>query len=177
MPVSIIPFNMPAPAEIPPHIVEALQSMPPDDAVKKAMELLMQIEAAETLVYERVNAEGVVQLQCVVGRRAAELEAILGASSGSFAAATLAQDSAVLIMGQASVGEENALPEGMVAFLLDGAESGSTGFNYVLPLRAESGSGLGALTLLRGAGDGPLNHEQPNICEAMRRQLSALLDV
>ena len=30
MPVSIIPFNMPEPATIPPHIVASLEAMSPD---------------------------------------------------------------------------------------------------------------------------------------------------
>ena len=34
---------------------------------------------------------------------------------------------------------------------------------------------LGALTLVRPASEGPLNHEQPNITEAMRRLLSEIL--
>jgi len=35
---------------------------------------------------------------------------------------------------------------------------------------------LGTLTLVRPAADGPLNHEQPNISEAMRQELSGILD-
>ena len=66
MPVALIPFNMPEPAEIPSHIIDALEAMSPDEAVKKGMELLMQIEAAETMVYERVDAEGRMQLQCAL---------------------------------------------------------------------------------------------------------------
>jgi hypothetical protein len=78
-------------------------------------------------------------------------------------------------MGQANVDEESDLPSGVVGFLLDGVSEGSTGFNYILPLSDRDGDVLGALTLLRSAGEGPLNHEQPNICEAMRLQLSAIL--
>ena len=55
MPVSIIPFNMPEPVEIPSHIIDSLTSMPPDEAVAKGMDLLMQIEAADTMVYERIS--------------------------------------------------------------------------------------------------------------------------
>ena len=46
MPISVIPFNMPEPADIPSHIVDSLRSMEADEAVIKSMELLMQIEAA-----------------------------------------------------------------------------------------------------------------------------------
>ena len=175
MPVVLIPFSMPAPAEIPSHIINALQAMDPDEAVKKGMELLMQIEAAETMVYEQVDAEGRPQLQYVLGRRASDLEAVLSNSDGSFAEAIIAQKTALLVMGQASLDEEGDLPSGVVDFLLDGASEGSTGFNYILPLSDHDGGVLGALTILRSAGDGPLNHEQPNICEAMRLQLSAIL--
>ena len=175
MPVSLIPFSMPAPAEIPSHIIDALQAMDPDEAVKKGMELLMQIEAAETMVYERVDAEGRPQLQYVLGGRASDLEAALSNSDGSFAEAIIAQKTALLVMGKASVDEESDLPSGVVGFLLDGDSEGSTGFNYILPLSDCDGGVLGALTILRSAGDGPLNHEQPNICEAMRLELSDIL--
>ena len=175
MPVALIPFSMPAPAEIPSHIIDALQAMDPDEAVKKGMELLMQIEAAETMVYEQVDAEGRPKLQYVLGRRASDLEAVLSNSDGSFAEAIITQKTALLVMGKASVDEESELPSGVVDFLLDGALEGSTGFNYILPLSDHDGGVLGALTILRSAGDGPLNHEQPNICEAMRLQLSAIL--
>ena len=67
MPVSIIPFNMPEPAEIPSHIIDSLKSMPPDEAVAKGMELLMQIEAADTMVYERVSEGGAPELGHVAG--------------------------------------------------------------------------------------------------------------
>ena len=176
MPIALIPFSMPAPAEIPSHIIDALRAMDPDEAVKKGMELLMQIEAAETMVYERVDAEGQLQLQCVLGRRASDLESVLNESNGLFAEAIIAQKSALLVMGQASADEESDLPRGVVDFLLDGASEGSTGFNYILPLSSQrDGCVLGALTLLRSAADGPLNHEQPNICEAMRLELSDIL--
>ena len=110
MPIALIPFSMPAPAEIPSHIIDALRAMDPDEAVKKGMELLMQIEAAETMVYERVDAEGQLQLQCVLGRRASDLESVLNEPNGSFAEAIIAQKSALLVMGQASADEESDLP-------------------------------------------------------------------
>jgi hypothetical protein len=175
MPVSIIPFKMPEPAEIPSHIIDSLKEMPADEAVVKSMDLLMQIEAAETLVYERVNEKGQIQLMHVAGRRADELNAALSAGSGSFAEAAIAQSSALLIMGQANAVEASALPSGAVEFLLAGAESGSIGFNYVLLFTGADDKALGALTLMRAAADGPLNHEQPNICEAMRREISLIL--
>jgi hypothetical protein len=166
---------MPEPAEIPAHIIDSLKEMPADEAVVKSMDLLMQIEAAETLVYERVNEKGQIKLMHVAGRRADELNAALSAGSGSFAEAAIAQSSALLIMGQASAVEASALPSGAVEFLLAGAESGSIGFNYVLLFTGADDKALGALTLMRAAADGPLNHEQPNICEAMRREISLIL--
>ena len=175
MPVSIIPFAMPAPAEIPAHIIDALRQMPPDEAARKTVELLMQIEVAETIVYERIDREGVIAVRHVAGHRSADLEATLEKADGSFASAAAAHNSALLVMGQADADEESALPAGVVGFLLNGAGSGSIGFNYVLPLASEHGQRVGALTLMRSAGEGALNHEQPNICEAMRRELSAIL--
>ena len=176
MPVSIIPFNMPEPAEIPPHIIESLQSMPPDEAMAKGMELLLQIEAADTIIYERIGAEGVPELGHVAGAGADVLRAALAEdSTRSFAGQEGAATSALLIMGQASADEESSLPAGAIRFMLEGAANGMIGFSYLLPLKSEDGPLLGALTLIRRAASGPLNHEQPNICEALRRELSQIL--
>ncbi len=175
MPVSIIPFAMPEPAEIPAHIVDGLKEMPPDEAARKTIELLMQIEVADTIAYERIDEIGAVVVRHVAGHRAADLEAILVKANGSLTSTAAAHRSALLVMGQVSAGEESDLPTGVVDFLLNGASNGSIGFNYVLPLSAADGQGIGSLTLMRSAGEGPLNHEQPNICEAMRRELSTML--
>ena len=178
MPVSIIPFNMPDPAEIPPHIIDSLKAMPPDEAIAKGMELLLQIEAADTIVYERLNTEGTAELGHVAGAGADILRGSLEQDGAhTFAEQEGAATSALLIMGQAAADEESALPNGAVQFMLEGAASGMLGFNYVLPLKNDDGPLLGALTLIRRAASGPLNHEQPNICEALRRELSQILAV
>ena len=171
MPISIIPFNMPEPAAIPPHIVASLKAMAPDEAVLQGMNLLLGIEAADTIVYERVGP-GVVR---TAGAGAEVLQRVLEQDSGhSFAAQDGVGGSALLIVGQARADEESPLPAGVVRFLLEGAEDGSIGFSYVLPLKASDGRLWGALTLIRRAASGPLNHEQPNLCEGMRRVLSRL---
>jgi len=176
MPVSIIPFNMPEPAEIPPHIIDSLKSMPPGEAVAESMELLMQIEAADTMVYERVGAGGAPELGHVAGAGADVLRGVLERDvERSFVGQEGLGTSALLIMGQAAADEESSLPSGAVRFLLEGMESGMLGFSYVLPLMGDDGQLLGALTLIRRAASGPLNHEQPNICEALRRELSLML--
>jgi len=176
MPVSIIPFNMPDPAEIPPHIIESLQSMPPDEAVAKGMELLLQIEAADTIVYERIGAGSAPELGHVAGAGADILRGALEQDEErSFAGQEGAGTSALLIMGQASADEESSLPQGVLPFMLEGAANGMLGFNYVLPLKEAEGRLLGALTLIRRAASGPLNHEQPNICEALRHELSQIV--
>ena len=176
MPVSIIPFNMPEPAEIPPHIIDLLKSMSPDEAVAKGMELLMQIEAADTIVYERISEGDVPKLAHVAGAGAEQLQAVLEEDvARSFAGQEGFGPSALLIMGQAEVSEESVLTAGVLRFLLEGAESGMLGFNYVLPLTGAEGQLLGALTLIRRAASGPLNHEQPNICEGLRRELGQIL--
>lgn len=173
MPISIIPFNMPEPAPIPPHIVASLEAKPPDEAVIQGMDLLLGIEAADTIVYERVG-QGVIH---TAGAGAEVLQRVLAQDD---ARAFVAQDgvgsSALLLVGQASTDEESPLPAGVVRFLLEGAESGSVGFSYVLPLKTDDGQLWGALTLIRRAASGPLNHEQPNLCEGMRRVLSRMHD-
>ena len=173
MPVSIIPFNMPEPAEIPPHIVASLEAMSPDQAVIQGMDLLLGIEAADTIVYERVG-QGVVH---TAGAGAEVLQRVLEQdSTHAFANQDGVGPSALLLVGQAQADEESPLPAGIVRFLLEGAESGSIGFSYVLPLKASDGPLWGALTLIRRAASGPLNHEQPNLCEGMRRLLSQIRD-
>ena len=183
MSVSIIPFKMPEPMAIPEHIIANLQAMFADEAVKQGMELLMQIDAAETMIHERVGEGEKLELVQVVGARADELAARLEkeecygqplAEENSLAQRALAGGSALLVMGNAEAGEQE-LPAGLAAFLLEGEEEGNIGFLYVLPLVGEDGRPLGALTLIRSAADGPLNHEQPNLAEGMRRELSAIL--
>ena len=169
MPVSIIPFNMPEPAAIPPHIVASLEAMSPDEAVIQGMDLLLGIEAADTIVYERVG-QGVVH---TAGAGAEVLQRGLEQDKArSFAG--LDGDSALLLVGQTHADEKSPLPAEVVRFLLEGAKYGSIGFNYVLPLKASDGQLWGALTLIRRAASGPLNHEQPNLCEGMRRVLSRM---
>ncbi len=173
MPVSIIPFNMPEPAAIPPHIVTSLEAMSPDEAVAQGMDLLLGIEAADTIVYERVG-QGVVH---TAGAGAEVLQRVLEQDGvRSFAGQEGVGNSALLLVGQVSAHEENPLPAGVVRFLLEGAEGGSIGFSYVLPLKTNDGQLWGALTLIRRAASGPLNHEQPNLCEGMRRVLSRMSD-
>ena len=172
MPVSIIPFNMPEPATIPPHIVASLEAMSPDEAVIQGMDLLLGIEAADTIVYERAG-QGVVH---TAGAGAEVLQRVLEQDGvRSFADQDGVGRSALLLVGQASADEESPLPAGVVRFLLEGAEGGSIGFSYVLPLQTD-GPLWGALTLIRRAASGPLNHEQPNLCEGMRRLLSRMRD-
>lgn len=169
MPVSIIPFNMPEPAAIPPHIVASLEAMSPDEAVIQGMDLLLGIEAADTIVYERVG-QGVVH---TAGAGAEVLQRVLEQDKAhSFA--SLDEDSALLLVGQTRADEKSPLPAEVVRFLLEGAKYGSIGFSYVLPLKASDGRLWGALTLIRRAASGPLNHEQPNLCEGMRRVLSRM---
>ena len=171
MPISIIPFNMPEPAAIPPPIVASLEAMPPDEAVAQGMDLLLGIEAADTIVYERVG-QGVIH---TAGAGAEVLQRVLEqAGAPSFAGQDGVGSSALLLVGQANADEENPLPTGVVRFLLEGAEGGSIGFSYVLPLKTNDGPLWGALTLIRRAASGPLNHEQPNLCEGMRRVLSRM---
>ena len=188
MPVSVIPFKMPEPMEIPSHIVSALRDMAPDDAVKQGMELLLQIEAAETLVYERVSDDGNLELGSVVSQNgdAADLEGRLArepvygqppsAEAGPLAGAALAQRSALLIMGPAHDGEVVPLPAPIKDLVLNDAASGNVGFIYVLALIGSDDNPLGAVTLIRSADSGPLNHDQPNITEALRLVLVEILD-
>jgi len=175
---------MPEPMAIPEHIVANLKAMSADEAVKQGMELLMQIDAAETMVHERIGEGGKLELVQVAGARADELAGLLEkegcygrllAEGNSLARRAFAGGSALLVMGNAEAGEQ-MLPAGLADFLLEGEEEGNVGFLYVLPLVGEEGRPLGALTLIRPAASGPLNHEQPNLAEGMRRELSAILD-
>ena len=187
MPVTVIPFKMPEPMEIPAHIADSLRQMAPDDAVKKGMELLLQIDAAETVIYERVNGDGNLELGSVVSSsgEANAVEERLGAEAGygqpltgdsqSIAGAAFAKKSPLLIMGQAQEGDEMPLPESLKALVLNGAEVGNVGFIYVLTFVDGEQTPLGALTLIRSPDSGPLNHEQPNITEGLRQVLNEII--
>ncbi|MEE3235367.1 MAG: hypothetical protein VX294_14465 [Candidatus Latescibacterota bacterium] len=174
MPISVIPFNMPEPAEIPSHIIDSLRSMAADEAVIKSMELLMQVEAANVIVYERLIDSG-SELRGVVGEKSAILQSILESADGTLTDLATEHKSPLLIMGQVVLDDIDPFPEGVTGFLLNGEESGSVGFNYILPFQSQDGRILGTLTLFRSANDGPLNHEQPNICEAIRVELTGIL--
>jgi hypothetical protein len=175
--------------EIPEHIVAMLREMPKDAAVEQAMELLMQIDVAETMVYERVNESGNLELGSVVStdsQRAQALKVLLekedffgqspAAAGSSLAGKALADQAALLVLGQVEAGDDNPLPAGLKDFLLAGAQTGNIGFVYVLPLSGQDNRPLGALTLVRPAATGPLNHEQPNITERVRLELGFILD-
>ena len=175
MPISVIPFNMPEPAEIPSHIIESLRSMAADEAVFKSMELLMQVEAANVIVYERLTGSG-TELKSIVGDRSETLQSILESADVTLTDLATQHNSPLLIMGQVSLDNSDPFPEGVAGFLLNGEEeNGSVGFNYILPFQSQEGRILGTLTLFRSANDGPLNHEQPNICEAIRVELTDIL--
>ena len=189
MPVSVIPFNMPEPMAIPEHIADMLRELSKDEAVARAMELLMDIDVAEAMIYERLDQGGHLELGQVLARpdhKARELRSLLeeeeffgkklSEAGHSLAGQAFASHSALLLMGQVGAGEEVPLPAGLRNYLLAGAESGSIGFIYVLTFTGQDQRPLGALTLIRSAAAGPLNHEQPNIAEGVRRELSAILD-
>lgn len=184
MPLNVIPFQMPEPMEIPAHLAEQLRQLPVEEAMQRGMELLMQVEVADIMIYERIDGDGQLQIEAVLGKQGPEeawrerlaAEPFYGAPPGDasgLAGQAFAQGQSLLVMGQVAEGEDVALPPGLAQQLLP-TGSGNVGFLYVLTLAA-GGRPLGALTLIRAASEGPLNHEQPNITEAMRRLLSELL--
>ena len=189
MAVSVIPFKMPEPMDIPEHIVAALGQLPGDEAVARAMELLMEIDVAETMLYERVEADGKLELGQVVSTnsaRAQELKELLereefygkplSGDGHSLAGKAFADQSSLLVMGQVEANEKSPLPKGISKFLLPRDETGNIGFIYVLTFSSREGKPLGALTLMRPLAAGPLNHEQPNITERVRMELSLILE-
>lgn len=189
MSVSIIPFKMPEPMDIPEHIVAALRQLPGDKAVVKAMNLLMEIDVAETMLYERVTTGGELQLGEVVSRRGARAQELmtllqqeefygmpLCGDGNSLAGKAFAAQSSLLVMGSTEAGGENPLPKAVSKFLLPGNGTGNVGFIYVLTFSSRNGQPLGALTLMRPLAAGPLNHEQPNITERVRVELSLILE-
>ena len=57
MPIALIPFSMPAPAEIPSHIIDALRAMDPDEAVAELQDQgLSQAEARDIIAQLRQEA-------------------------------------------------------------------------------------------------------------------------
>ncbi len=185
MALHVIPFNMPEPMEIPAHIAEQLRGMPVGEAIRKGMGLLMQIEAADIILFEQIDASGQLQLESVMGKQGplSDLQADLaqepfygqapGAASG-LAGKAIEQGQSLLVMGTLDGGQASALPPRLAQHLV-GEGGGNVGFIYVLRLTDDAGAAQGVMTLVRGAAEGPLNHEQPNITEGMRQLLSALL--
>jgi hypothetical protein len=184
MALHVIPFNMPEPMEIPAHIVEQLRAMPAADAIAKGMGLLMQIEAADIMLFEQVDASGLLQLESVMGKQgplpdvAADLRQepfygqVCTAASG-LAGQAVDQAQSLLVMGQLAAGEASAMPPRLAQHLI--GDNGNVGFLYVLRLTDDSGTCKGVITLIRSASEGPLNHEQPNITEGMRRLMSDII--
>ncbi|MBT3342814.1 MAG: hypothetical protein HN712_19010 [Gemmatimonadetes bacterium] len=187
MAITVIPFNMPEPMEIPAHLVDQLKQMPADEAVSRGMELLMQIDAADLMLYERIDADGHLQLVEARGKKGPDTALLqmlttdglhgvpLADATGTMAAQAFAQNSSLLIMGAHDAeGKTSPLPPALHAHLLGEAGAGNVGFLYVLTL-ADGDRPLGALTLIREASEGPLNHEQPNLTQAVRLLLSEIL--
>ncbi len=187
MAINVIPFNMPEPMDIPAHLVEELKSMPADAAISRGMELLLQIEAADIMIYERVDAQGQLQLVEAFsknGTDAALFESLradglhnvpLAEATGTLGGQAFGQGSSLLIMGQHDDdGKTSPLPPTLHSHLLEGNQTGNVGFLYVLTF--EDGTRpLGALTLIRKASEGPLNHEQPNLTQGLRLVLADIL--
>ena len=182
MPVSAIPFAMPQAAEIPAEITASLQAMEPPAAVARGLELLQGIDAAATMIYECVDANGALQLGCIIFQdnadaltqqlgQAAFYGQPLDAASDSLTGRALDADSALLVLGQAGPGDEVPLPEQLKDHLLQSDPGGNIGFLYILPLQTDDGRTLGSITLIRPAAAGPLNHEQPNLTQAVRQIL------
>ena len=152
MAITVIPFNMPEPMEIPSHLVEQLKSMPADAAVSRAMELLMQIEAADHMVYERVDADGNLQLVEACGKNgpdASLLEALsadglhgtsIADSTSTLAGQAFGQGSSLLIMGQHDDNKTSPLPPALLTFLLGDSGVG----NVCAHLRRRRSSARGA---------------------------------
>lgn len=185
MPLHVIPFNMPEPMEIPAHIAQQLRDMPPAEAVAKGMGLLMQIEAADIMLYESIDETGALQLQSVMGPSGPlpDLQAQLGqaefygtppAEASGLAGKAIGQGQSLLVMGQLDAGEETPMPPQLAQHLV-GDGGGDAGFLYVLRLTDSDDVVCGVMTLIRKAGEGPLNHEQPNITEGMRLLLSEIV--
>ena len=188
MTVTVIPFNMPEPMEIPSHVVEMLSEMDSDEAVCKGMELLMGIEAADTIVYDRISDEGLLELHAVIAGdgRAASLEHTLrqesfygkplSSAGNSLTGVAFEKESSLLIMGEISGGDDDEpLPVYLRQGILNGNDRGNVGFVYVLTLTGSENEPAGSLTLIRTQENGPLNHEQPNITEGLRQLLCQLL--
>ena len=179
MAISIIPFSMPEPMDIPEHIVDMLHQLPADQAIHRAMELLLEIEVAEAMVYEENDAAGNLNLGAVVAvddaKKASLAKLLADATDRGLGLRAQTENSALLVLGQVDSGDEKTLPAALKSFVLAGSDEGDIGFIYVLPLAGEEGQNLGVLTLLRPAVTGPLNHEQPNITERVRQELCSIL--
>jgi len=187
MTLTAIPFQMPEPLEIPAHLADSLAQMPAREAVAQAMDLLLQIDAARVVLYEALDGDGSLRLVHVAAPdgETEGLAALLSKDPqygrpvtehpASLPGRALSAGAPLLVMGQAGAGDDEPLSPGLATYLAAGDATGNVGFIYVLPLTGE-GACRGFLTLLRPPAAGPLNHEQPNIAEGLRRLLVGLLE-
>ena len=135
MALHVIPFNMPEPMEIPAHIVEQLRQLPAGEAIDKGMGLLMQIEAADIILFERIDAEGFLQLESVMGKDGSlpdvladlQQESFYGqapAAESGLAGQAIEQGKSLLVMGQLEAGEDSPMPQRLATRLV--GEGGAT---------------------------------------------------
>jgi hypothetical protein len=175
MSVSIIPFKVFEAAEIPGAVTARMAELGPEQGVEYVLELMLQIDAASTIAFQRVDAAGTMEVSVVAGERRQELgDALAAAGKISPGQRAVERRSALLIMGTAEE-SDSELPEDLVRFVCGGQDTGNVGYIYALPLESPGELPLGAMTLLRPAAAGPLNHDQPGIVEAVRQELGALL--
>lgn len=175
MPLMSVPFKLPAPYPLPVGLTENLKRQPVDQNVEAIMTLLIDEGIAEVAMLELLSGERLC-VKAARSQRASAYQDLEGSCEPlgeRFSAKALESGSSLLLMGDLATGETGLTP-GFVERFLAGRSQTDLGFAYVLPLVGESGTRHGVLTLVRG--DGPLNHDQPAIVQALGQWLAHRFD-
>lgn len=167
MPLAAIPFKSPAPFELHPMMADPIRQGAWEDAARRALELLTQIDAGEVMAIARTDVAGRLVLTATQGADAAAEAALSAwaaapapeAASDAFLGRALRDGQPLLYMGAAGADDGDPLPPPLRAHLL---ADGQLGFLYLYPV-GESG----ALMIHRPLAAGPLNHDQPAIAQAV----------
>lgn len=176
MPLMSVPFKLPAPYPLPVGLTDAWQRQSLEQNVSAIVSLLVDEGIADLALLERCDGES-LRVTAVHSRQADAFQALAGAvdpmTPEQFAMQALEAGSPLLVMGDVEPTEGGLRPEFVQAFLA-GRPQADIGFAYVLPLIGASGTRHGVLTLVRG--DGPLNHDQPAIVQALGQWLAHRFD-
>ncbi|MEB3329738.1 MAG: hypothetical protein VKQ33_10945 [Candidatus Sericytochromatia bacterium] len=175
MPLAAIPFKSPPAFELHPMMADPIRQGPWPEAVGRALELLVGLDAGEAMAVVRRDAAGRLAVSATHGTTAGAQAALAAwaaspppeAATDAFVGRVLREGQPLLMMGAATPSDAAPLPEVLRGSLL---AEGQLGFVYLYPIAGEA-----ALMIHRPLPAGPLNHDQPAIAQAVADLLAGAL--